>query len=97
MILRTKGVSAVHSEAAATWTKRDSHFVPTADSCSATKTFARSPYDQRRATCVERQKPEQLQEASVVGSISLRTSVILVAGNPLISGCLRIMASSFAR
>jgi hypothetical protein len=34
---------------------------------------------------------------SVVGSIILRTSVILVAGKPLISACLRMMASSFAR
>ena len=34
---------------------------------------------------------------SVVGSIILRTSVILVAGKPLISACLRMMASSLAR
>ena len=34
---------------------------------------------------------------SVVGSIIFRTSVILVAGKPLISACLRMIASSFAR
>ena len=34
---------------------------------------------------------------SVVGSIILRTSVILVAGKPLISACLRMMSSSLAR
>jgi hypothetical protein len=36
-------------------------------------------------------------DRSVVGSIILRTSVILVAGKPLISACLRIMSSSLAR
>src|SRR5262249_29979020 len=35
--------------------------------------------------------------AAVVGSIILRTSVIFVAGKPLISACLRMMASSLAR
>ena len=39
----------------------------------------------------------QLQEASVVGSIIFFTSVIFVAGKPLISACLRMMASSLAR
>jgi hypothetical protein len=39
----------------------------------------------------------QLQEASVVGSIIFFTSVIFVAGKPLISACLRMMASSRAR
>ena len=34
---------------------------------------------------------------SVVGSIVLATSVILVAGKPLISACLRMIASSWAR
>ena len=37
------------------------------------------------------------QARSVVGSMVLRTSVILVAGNPLISACRAITASSFAR
>src|ERR1700732_2324412 len=42
--------------------------------------------------------PEVLYAAfSVVGSIILRTSVILVAGKPLISACLRMIASSWAR
>ena len=36
-------------------------------------------------------------EAAVVGSMILRISVILVAGNPLISACVRITASSLAR
>src|SRR5262249_60479394 len=36
-------------------------------------------------------------DRSVVGSIVLRTSVILVAGKPLISACLRMMSSSLAR
>jgi tripartite tricarboxylate transporter family receptor len=35
--------------------------------------------------------------AAVVGSIIFFTSVILVAGKPLISACLRMMASSLAR
>ena len=35
--------------------------------------------------------------ASVVGSIIFRTSVILVAGKPLISACRRMMSSSLAR
>jgi len=34
---------------------------------------------------------------SVVGSIILRTSVIFVAGKPLISACLWMSASSLAR
>ena len=37
------------------------------------------------------------QARSVVGSMVLRTSVILVAGNPLIWACRAITASSFAR
>ncbi len=41
--------------------------------------------------------PARYAACSVVGSIILRTSVILVAGKPLISACLRMMASSFAR
>src|SRR5712671_4156226 len=35
--------------------------------------------------------------AAVVGSIIFFTSVIFVAGKPLISACLRMIASSFAR
>lgn len=35
--------------------------------------------------------------AAVVGSIIFLTSVIFVAGKPLISACLRMIASSFAR
>jgi hypothetical protein len=35
--------------------------------------------------------------AAVVGSIIFFTSVILVAGNPLISACLRMIPSSLAR
>jgi hypothetical protein len=34
---------------------------------------------------------------SVVGSIILRTSVILLAGKPLIFACLRMISSSLAR
>ena len=37
------------------------------------------------------------QAAAVVGSIIFFTSVILVAGKPLISACLRMIASSLAR
>ena len=36
-------------------------------------------------------------DAAVVGSIIVLTSVIFVAGNPLISACLRMTPSSFAR
>jgi hypothetical protein len=36
-------------------------------------------------------------DAAVVGSIILLTSVIFVAGKPLISACLRMIASSLAR
>ena len=40
---------------------------------------------------------DDIYEAAVVGSIIFFTSVIFVAGKPLISACLLIMASSFAR
>jgi hypothetical protein len=39
----------------------------------------------------------KVHEAAVVGSIIFFTSVIFVAGKPLISACLRMMASSLAR
>ena len=45
------------------------------------------------AVCAEARK----FHAAVVGSIIFFTSVILVAGKPLISACLRMMASSLAR
>jgi hypothetical protein len=38
-----------------------------------------------------------IHEAAVVGSIIFLTSVIFVAGKPLISACFRMMASSLAR
>jgi hypothetical protein len=41
--------------------------------------------------------PPSPHEAAVVGSIIFFTSVILVAGKPLISACLRMIASSLAR
>jgi hypothetical protein len=38
-----------------------------------------------------------IHAAAVVGSIIFLTSVIFVAGKPLISACFRMMASSLAR
>src|SRR5262245_24160111 len=46
------------------------------------------------AVCAE---AREFHAASVVGSIIFLTSVILVAGKPLTSACLRMMASSLAR
>src|SRR6516164_138758 len=42
-------------------------------------------------------RPPKVQAAAVVGSIIFFIAVILVAGKPLISACLRMIASSFAR
>jgi hypothetical protein len=41
--------------------------------------------------------PPGIQATAVVGSIIVFTAVILVAGKPLISACLRMIASSLAR
>ena len=49
------------------------------------------------AGCPETTRSSKFHEAAVVGSIVFFTSVIFVAGKPLISACLRIMASSLAR
>jgi len=69
---------------------------------SATYPFA-GPFQPPRITeppdpvLVERCRSVSYSAFSVVGSIILRTSVILVAGKPLISACLWMIASSLAR
>jgi hypothetical protein len=50
-----------------------------------------------RAVPVTNGAPPSPHEAAVVGSIIFFTSVILVAGKPLISACLRMIDSSLAR
>jgi hypothetical protein len=50
-----------------------------------------------RGTSWHRRRGQGYPAFSVVGSIILRISVIFVAGNPLISACLRMICSSTAR
>src|SRR5690348_2444070 len=45
----------------------------------------------------DRIAPQVAHAPAVVGSIILRTSAMRVAGNPLTSACLRMIASSFAK
>jgi len=52
---------------------------------------------QNCSVCGQAPKRREFHAAAVVGSIIFFTSVIFVAGKPLTSACLRMMASSLAR
>jgi hypothetical protein len=82
---------------------RDSfvRFVPNSSLCTASDCFFvfsdEPPYGTYAKNEIINFVRHTAHEAAVVGSIIFLTSVIFVAGKPLISACLRIIVSSFAR